>query len=201
MKQRKKQPAQTRQAILDAADTEFSLHGYCATGIGGIVARAELTKGALFHHFPDKRALAIAWISERLGAGMDRLWITPLENAASLDALREICRLRCKELRAEDATSAIVAVAAETAARDEPLAEVLEGVFSAWRAALSGFFERGKAAGWIYPAIHPEAEAEMFVSAFAGFTVTMKASRNPQARQLFLTALEGYLETLRAQQG
>ena len=65
----------------------------------------------------------------------------------------------------------------------------------------SGFFERGKAAGWIYPAIYPEAEAEMFVSAFAGFTVTMKTSRNPQARQLFLTALEGYLETLRAQQG
>jgi hypothetical protein len=29
----------------------------------------------------------------------------------------------------------------------------------------------------------------------------MKTSRNPQARQLFLTAFEGYLETLRGQQG
>lgn len=201
MKQRKKQPAQTRQAILDAADTEFSLHGYCATGIGGIVARAALTKGALFHHFPDKRALAIAWICERLGAGMDQLWIVPLEHAASLDALRDIYRLRCKELRADDTTSALVALAAETAAQDEALADALEGVFSAWRAALAGFFERGKAAGWTYQSIIPEAEAEMFVSAFAGFTVSMKTSRNPQARQLFLTALEGYLETLRAQQG
>jgi TetR/AcrR family transcriptional repressor of nem operon len=201
MKQRKKQPAQTRQAILDAADAEFSLHGYCATGIGGIVVRAELTKGALFHHFPDKRALAVAWVGERLGAGIEQDWIAPLEGAATLDALRDVCRLRCKELRADDATSALVAVAAETAARDEPLAAVLEGVFSAWRAALTGVFERGKVAGWIYPAINPEAEAMMFVAAFAGFTVSMKTSRTPQARQLFLTAFEGYLETLRAQQG
>jgi TetR/AcrR family transcriptional repressor of nem operon len=201
MNQRKKQPAQTRQAILDAADADFSLHGYCATGIGGIVVRAELTKGGLFHHFPDKRALAVAWISERLGAGMDADWIAPLEGAASLDALRDLCRLRCKELRPNDSTSALVAVAAETAAGDESLADALEGVFSAWRAALAGFFERGKAAGWIYPAIHPEAEAMMFVSAFAGFTVSVKTSRNPQARQVFLTAFEGYLETLRAQQG
>jgi AcrR family transcriptional regulator len=201
MTQRKKQPAQTRQAILDAADADFSLHGYCATGIGGIVIRAELTKGALFHHFPDKRALAVAWVGERLGAGIDRDWIAPLEGAASLDALRDLCRLRCKELRADDATSALVAVAAETAAGDEPLAEALEAVFSAWRGGLAGFFERGKAAGWIYPAINPEAEAVMFVSAFAGFTVSVKTSRNPQARQLFLTAFEGCLETLRAQQG
>ena len=201
MQPRKKQPVQTRQAILDAADAEFSLHGYCASGIGGIIARAALTKGALFHHFSDKRALAIAWIGERLGAGMDQLWISPLEGAASLDALRDLCRLRCKELRADDATSALVAIAAETAARDEPLGAALEGVFSAWRAALAGCFERGKAAGWIYPAINPEAEAALFVSSFAGFTVAMKPSRDPQARQLFLTALEGYLETLRAQQG
>jgi AcrR family transcriptional regulator len=201
MTQRKKQPAQTRQAILDAADADFSLHGYCATGIGGIVIRAELTKGALFHHFPDKRALAVAWVGERLGAGIDRDWIAPLEGAASLDALRDLCRLRCKELRADDATSALVAVAAETAAGDESLAEALEAVFSAWRGGLAGFFERGKAAGWIYPAINPEAEAVMFVSAFAGFTVSVKTSRNPQARQLFLTAFEGCLETLRAQQG
>ena len=201
MKPRKKQPVQTRQAILDAADAEFSLHGYCGTGIGGIVIRAELTKGALFHHFPDKRALAVAWIGERLGAGIEQDWIVPLEGAASLDALRDLCRLRGKELRADDATSALVAVAAETAARDEPLAEALEGVFGAWRGALAGFFERGKAAGWLYPAIHPEAEAVMFVSAFSGFTVAMKTSRNPQARQLFLTAFEGYLETLRGQQG
>lgn len=199
MSTRKKQPAQTRQAILDSADADFSRHGYCATGIGGIVARAELTKGGLFHHFPDKRALAIAWIRERLGPGIDQDWIAPLESAASLDALRDLCRLRCKELRADDATSALVAVAAETAARDEPLAEALEGVFSAWRAALARFFERGKGAGWLYPAIRPEAEAVMFVSAFAGFTVSVKTSREPQARQHFLTAFEGYLETLRSQ--
>ena len=70
MKQRKKQPALTRQAILNAAGVEFSRHGYAGTGLGAIVGRADLTKGALFHHFADKQALAVAWVGENLAAAI-----------------------------------------------------------------------------------------------------------------------------------
>lgn len=200
MKVRKKQPVQTRQAILDAAGIEFSLCGYSGAGLGGIVARAELTKGALFHHFPDKRSLAAAWIAERLGASIDQLWIAPLEAADSLDALLGLCRLRCRELAAEDAVSALVAVAAEVAARDVLLGNALERVFGDFRSAFAGLLERGKAAGWIHPSIKPEIEAALFVAAFSGLTVSIKTARSPDARGSFITALEGYLETLRVQQ-
>jgi AcrR family transcriptional regulator len=199
MKVRKKQPVQTRQAILDAAGVEFSLNGYSGAGLGGIVARAEMTKGALFHHFPDKRALAAAWITERLGASIDQLWIAPLEAADSLDALLNLCRLRCRELAAEDAVSALVAVAAEVAARDVLLGDVLERVFGDFRSAFAGLLVRGKVAGWIHPSIKPEIEAALFVSALAGLTVSSKTSRNQETRSAFITALEGYLETLRVQ--
>ena len=104
MKQRKKQPVQTRKAILEAAGAEFSLNGYAGSGLVPIVVRAELTKGALFHHFPDKCALAAAWISEELSAAMQILWIEPLENITSLDSLRTLCRTRCLEVRPGDAT-------------------------------------------------------------------------------------------------
>jgi TetR/AcrR family transcriptional repressor of nem operon len=199
MKVRKKQPVQTRQAILDAADHEFSLRGYSGAGLGGIVTRAELTKGALFHHFPDKRALAAAWIAGRLGAGVRQLWVGPLDAADSLDDLLKLCRLRCRELAATDATSALVAIAAEVADQDPSLGDVLESVFADWRAAFAALLERGKSAGWIHASIKPEIEAELFVSAFSGFTVSVKISRSPETRSAFITALEGYLETLRVQ--
>ena len=199
MKQRKKQPIQTRQAILDAASLEFSQQGYAGASLGRIVTSAGLTKGALFHHFPDKQSLAAAWISERLGAEILQLWISPLSTVDSLDSLMNFCRVRCKDLTPSDATSALVAVAAELASRDDLLGATLEHVFYNWRFAFAGALERGRLTGWIHPSIKPETEAALFVSAFAGFTVTLKTSRTQDTRTSFIAALEAYLETLRAQ--
>ena len=200
MKHRKKQPLQTRLAILEAAGAEFARHGYAGTSLGAIVARAALTKGALFHHFPDKQALAAAWISESLAATLAARWVTPLAELASLDALRALYRAHCLELQPGDATSALVALTAETAAADPKLGAALERIFAGWRAALAGLLERGKSAGWIHRSIQPAGEAAMLVAAIAGFSVTTRDQPADGLRRTCATALEGYLETLRAQQ-
>ena len=198
MKQRKKQPVQTRQEILQAAGAEFSLHGYAGTGLGSIVLNAGLTKGALFHHFPDKRSLAATWISENLNTAMDSRWIVPLEAIVSLDGFRSLCRSNCLELEHGDAASALVSLAAETAA-DPVLGPALERVFTSWRNAVAGLFERGKSEGWIHRSIQPAVEATFLVSVFSGFTVTTKCNPDESTRRTCASALEGYLETLRAQ--
>ncbi len=54
----------TRQKILDAAIALFSEVGFSATGLGDIIERAELTKGALYYHFDSKDSVADAIIHE-----------------------------------------------------------------------------------------------------------------------------------------
>ena len=54
----------TRQKILDAAMDLFSEVGYPAAGLGEIIERAGMTKGALYHHFDSKEALATAIIEQ-----------------------------------------------------------------------------------------------------------------------------------------
>lgn len=199
MQQREKRPARTRQAILDAAGEEFARHGYAGGALGAIVARAELTKGALFHHFPDKQALAAAWIGEHLAISISESWVAPLQAMDSLDALRAFCRARCLELRPGDAISSLVALTAETSTTVPALGEALAAILAAWRQAAAGLLERGQAAGWIHRSIQPAVEAGFLVAAFCGFSVTSRGDAGEGTRRAAATAVEGYLETLRAQ--
>jgi AcrR family transcriptional regulator len=54
----------TRRKIIDSAVELINEIGYPAAGLGDIIERAELTKGALYYHFDSKEALATAILEE-----------------------------------------------------------------------------------------------------------------------------------------
>jgi AcrR family transcriptional regulator len=54
----------TRRKIIGAAVDLFIDIGYAASGLGDIIERAELTKGAFYYHFESKEQLASAIIEE-----------------------------------------------------------------------------------------------------------------------------------------
>ena len=54
---RQQYSAATKRALVDVAEALFTSHGYAATSLDTIVAGAEVTKGALYHHFSGKQAL------------------------------------------------------------------------------------------------------------------------------------------------
>ena len=60
----------TRQKIIDAAAHLFTTRGYGATGLGDIIDRVGVTKGALYYHFDSKESLARAIIAEGGAATM-----------------------------------------------------------------------------------------------------------------------------------
>jgi AcrR family transcriptional regulator len=59
--------ASTRKALVDVAEQLFTEHGYAAASLDAIVAGADVTKGALYHHYSGKQALFEA-VFERVEA-------------------------------------------------------------------------------------------------------------------------------------
>jgi AcrR family transcriptional regulator len=47
----------TKQALVGVAERLFTAHGYAATSLDAIAAGADVTKGALYHHFSGKQAI------------------------------------------------------------------------------------------------------------------------------------------------
>lgn len=54
---RQQYSASTKRALVDVAEELFTANGYAATSLDTIVAGAQVTKGALYHHFSGKQAL------------------------------------------------------------------------------------------------------------------------------------------------
>jgi TetR/AcrR family transcriptional regulator, transcriptional repressor for nem operon len=52
----------TRQRLIAAASRQFAHRPYSTVSLDDILAEAELTKGAMYFHFPSKQALAVAII-------------------------------------------------------------------------------------------------------------------------------------------
>lgn len=63
-----------RTRILDSALACFTEFGYEQTTIARIRERSDVTNGALFHHFPNKEAIADALYVDAISSFQDALW-------------------------------------------------------------------------------------------------------------------------------
>ena len=206
MATRTRDPKRTRRRVLEAAYKEFYRHGFQGGSLNKIVVKAGITKGALFHHFPGKNALAYAVIDEFLLPAVQKWWVEPLaETADPISAIKDVFQRFRQRIEQENAETGYVFngcpicnYATEMAPLDEGFRTRLNTLYTVWRDAIAEALQRGQLAGSVRFEIQPDDEALFLVATIAGTASTAKTSQKLSHYQASFRTTNRYLDSLRA---
>lgn len=77
----------TRRALVSAGRSLFIARGYAESTTPSIAAEAGVTRGALYHHFPDKRSLFRAVVEQEAADVASAIENATIDSASAIDAL------------------------------------------------------------------------------------------------------------------
>ncbi|CAK7287906.1 MULTISPECIES: TetR/AcrR family transcriptional regulator [Streptomyces] len=161
-----KQPRalRTYEQVLNAAAQEFAQHGYAEANLQRIAERTGMTKGALYGHFPSKRALATALVDHLEAATDHLLGGACAECGPPLDRLRSLLLALAVRIRRDVRVRAALRLVTETARGTAKPPRLMDGVHER---ALE-LVLRAQQAGQVDPALPPEPVADLVVVVLFG---------------------------------
>ena len=200
-RRRVRAPDATRGKILAAAFAEIYQRGFQAASLDTIVSQAGVTKGALYHHFPDKAALGYAVVDEIIREPVLTAYLSPLEAPGTdpLTALIQVVRRR-----ADDFVSGGIELgcplnnlAQEMSPIDEEFRRRVAAALDAWTEGFARVLKRGQAEGHVRPEVDARRVAAFMVAAIEGAFGTAKNARSQPLLRSNLDLLGEFLESLR----
>lgn len=138
-RRRHNDPQGLRARILDQAAKLFQERGYHSTSMHDLMTETGVSAGALHHHFPTKKSLALAVLADRVRPAVREAWIDPVRNAPALGkGVAAAFNSIIGGLRARGAVQGcpLNNLALELALTDADLRRGVESIFAEWRAAL-----------------------------------------------------------------
>jgi TetR/AcrR family transcriptional regulator, transcriptional repressor for nem operon len=194
--------ARTRERLLEAAEQLVIENGFAATSVDAVIAASGTSKGAYFHHFDSKFALARALVDRYVAADLAHLETAlAASEAASPDpARRVIAFLRFFEDGAEELMSAqssclYVAMLAERQLAGSTTPQITDAVL-AWRTAFSRMLEAAFAVLPTPVAVDPGDLADHLFVTFEGSFLLCRSTGNAQHMRTQLTVLRQLVEHL-----
>ncbi|WP_369274099.1 ScbR family autoregulator-binding transcription factor [Streptomyces sp. R11] len=181
---RQERAIRTRRVILEAAGAVFDEHGYAATTISMVLERAEVTKGALYFHFPSKESLAQAVLDEQMPFGA----VPP--QPCKLQELVDMTFVFGQRLIGNSLLKGSVRLAVDQSA---PPGVDDAAPFRQWADHLVGLLEQARDQGELLPTVVPRQTVELLVGAFAGLQLMSLALTDREDLAERISVLWGHI--------
>jgi AcrR family transcriptional regulator len=190
----------TRQKILASAYREIHRNGFQAASLNPILDRTGVTKGALYHHFPNKRELGYAVLDELIKETVLQFCLRPLEECIDpIDGLKRLINETGKNISKEDVFLGcpLNNLCLEMSPLDAGFRQRVNQIYELWREGFARALRFGQANGTVSKEINPMDCATFIVASLAG---SRSLAKNAQSHEVLMACgqnLIRYLDTLR----
>lgn len=200
IKMKENKAEQTRKRIVQAAFEEIYCHGYQGMRIDAVLDKTGLAKGALYHHFPNKKTLGYAVIDEIIFEHMKESIDTSMNVFDhSIDA---ICNALCMDdnITEEQVTLGcpLNNLAQEMAGLDKGFKDRLSRIYNFWTNTIADSLREGKRQGHVKSDVNEEATALFLISALQGIIGSAKCMQSKAALRQMSDTLRLYIQSLKA---
>ncbi len=189
-------PDMTRQRILEAAFLEIYRNGFQGMRLDEVLTATGLTKGALYHHFPNKRALGYAVVDEIILPTVEGMWLQPLKNAADpLQGLKTVIE-QLPEMKPPEMIRygcPLNNLAQEMSPLDEGFRQRLDYIFCVWHDVTEQALERARQQGRIREDIDCNETATFILAALEG---CIGMAKNAQSEARLVACNRGLIDYL-----
>jgi AcrR family transcriptional regulator len=198
---RKRQPDVTRERLLQAAFEEIYRRGFQGASLDTILEQAGVTKGALYHHFPDKAALGYAVVDELVKDLLLDRWLGVLQEQPGdpLTALQGMLKERLTQLQPHEVELGcpLNNLGQEMSPLDERFRRRVAATFEIWIDGFTALLARGQKDGTVRLDVDARGVATFLVAAIEGSFGLAKSARSTSMLSSSLSVLSGFLECLR----
>ncbi|MCM4172767.1 TetR/AcrR family transcriptional regulator [Arenibacter sp. TNZ] len=191
----------TKQIIIDKAFNLFYENGFKTTSIDRIMNATNLTKGAFYHHYKNKKELGLEVIALKLQKRVYDSMILPLyETGDALKILETTFLERIKSFPVYDKQHGCPMnnFINEIGDFETAYQTALKNIIENWKSALATLIERGQDEKSINSNISSQAVAVYLISAFEGIRGIRKLYDNDLILDEYIIGLSVYLKQLEA---
>lgn len=192
----RRDPVKTRETLLQHAFQQIHEYGFQAVSLDAILRDTGVTKGALYHHFPNKNALGYAVVEEVIGPMVDAFWIKPVvESDDPVHAFQRVIQSAGDGITMEALRMGcpLNNLSQEMSLLDEGFRERLDAIYKYWRHSLSTAFENGKLNGTVAEQVDSDTTAAFLIAALEG---CIGMAKNAQSKEVLTQCGAGILNYL-----
>ena len=192
-------PVATRAHILEVTAKEMAEKGFQATSLGDILDKTAVSKGALYHHFPNKLALGYAVLEEVFAKDFLENWHASFTQEEPIDAFAQWVRALGEETTLEELQYGcpVCNIATEMCSVDEGFRDRIFNTFETLEKGLSDTLTRGQQQGVVKHDINTAAVAKFIVAAFQGIAIQGKYARDINVFVATVHCMSDYILSLK----
>lgn len=178
--------SRTRTLLLDTAQALVLQNGFSSTSVDQILEASGSSKGAFFHHFENKRALARALVARWVDADLEMLAQGVHAAAGASGAVERLLRFLgfyenwSGDLTAEEANCLYIATLTERDLVDASTAGELQRAITGWRTAIATMVREAYVEAGVVDGPDPDALADHLFVTFEGSFLMCRALSSPE---------------------